>query len=156
MFAVGRECSGSTETTRETLFVDKRRETHPADLGTPSTAGRSPIVIDPDLLASFDALPFVDESFALVVFDPPHVVRGAPLGIVTKKYGTLSRDWQALLRRGFEECFRVLRQDGTLIFKWGETDVPVSQILRLTPHKPLFGQRTKAATHWVVFMKGPA
>lgn len=62
------------------------------------------------------------------------------------------------LRRGFAECFRVLRSEGTLIFKWNETDVPVSHILALTPVKPLFGNRCgkTAKTHWIVFMKPEA
>jgi len=33
------------------LFVDKRRETHPIDIGTPGTIGRPPIVVDPDITA---------------------------------------------------------------------------------------------------------
>jgi SAM-dependent methyltransferase len=43
------------------------------------------------------------------------------------------------LRLGFAECFRVLRPGGTLIFKWNETQVPLKEVLALTPHKPLFG-----------------
>lgn len=44
---------------------------------------------------------------------------------------------------------------GTLIFKWNENDVPVSQILALTPERPLFGNRCgkNAKSHWVVFLK---
>jgi len=36
--------------------------------------------------------------------------------------------------------------------------VPVSQILALTPERPLIGQRCgkTAKTHWLVFMKRPA
>jgi hypothetical protein len=64
-------------------------------------------------------------------------------------------DWREMLRRGFAECFRVLRPEGTLIFKWNEHEVPVSQILALTPERPLVGQRCgkTAKTHWMVFMK---
>lgn len=42
-----------------------------------------------------------------------------------------------------------------LIFKWNETQIPVSQILALTPHRPLVGHKSgKAArTHWVTFIK---
>jgi hypothetical protein len=40
---------------------------------------------------------------------------------------------------GFAECFRVLKKDGVLIFKWNEHDVPLKGVLELTPHKPLFG-----------------
>lgn len=137
------------------LFIDKRRETLPIDIGTPGTIGRSPIVVDPDLLADFSALPFPSDSFSLVVFDPPHIERQQALGVLTKKYGILSGDWRDVLRRGFSECFRVLKPNGTLIFKWAESDHPVAAILELTDEKPLFGHKSakKSRTHWLVFMK---
>lgn len=137
------------------LFIDKRRETHSIDIGTPATVGRNPIVVDPDILADFSALPFPTDSFSLVVFDPPHIERQQALGVFTKKYGILSGDWRDVLRRGFSECFRVLKPSGTLIFKWAESDHPVSAILALTDEKPLFGHKSakKSRTHWLVFMK---
>ena len=42
------------------------------------------------------------------------------------------------------------------IEKYGkETQIPVSQILKLTDHKPLFGnkQPNRTGTHWIVFIK---
>lgn len=138
------------------LFIDKRRETFPIDMGTPGTIGRAPIVIDPDEIADFAALPFPDESFHLVVFDPPHIERKEALGFLTKKYGILTGDWREMLRRGFAECFRVLKPNGTLVFKWTELKRPVSEILELTPEKPLFGHKTNKTTAWCVFMKDPA
>lgn len=137
------------------MFVDKRRETHPIDIGTPGTKGRAPIVVDPDMLADFTELPFDNDSFHLVVFDPPHIERQRALGLLTKKYGILSGDWRDMLRRGFAECFRVLKPNGTLIFKWAESDHPVSKILELTDEKPLFGHKSGkfSKTHWIVFMK---
>ena len=139
------------------LFVDKRRETWPIDIGTPGTIGRSPIVVDPDELADFTALPYPDDAFALVVFDPPHIERTEAKGLLTKKYGHLTGDWRETLRRGFAECFRVLKPQGTLIFKWAESDYPVSEVLALTPEKPLFGHKSgkQSATHWIAFMKAP-
>lgn len=139
------------------LFVDKRRETWPIDIGTPGTKGRSPIVVDPDEIADFTRLPYPDEAFSLVVFDPPHIERTAAKGLLTKKYGHLTGDWRETLRQGFSECFRVLKPHGTLIFKWAESDHPVSEILKLTPEKPLFGHRSgkRSATHWIAFMKAP-
>ncbi len=111
-------------------------------------------MIDPDQIADFRALPFADETFALVVFDPPHTFSGEK-GWMAKKYGRLESTWRDDIRHGFAECFRVLAPAGTLIFKWNEHRVPVSTILKLTPCKPLFGQRcgTTARTHWIVFMK---
>lgn len=137
-----------------TVFIDKRSETH--ELRDRSTNGgvRS-LVIDPDIKADFTDLPFENESFRLVVFDPPHIVRSGKTSWLARKYGKLEGDWKEELRKGFSECFRVLKKEGVLVFKWNETDVPVSQILTLTPERPLFGNRCgKAAkTHWITFMK---
>lgn len=117
--------------------------------------GERQIVVDPDIIADFTNLPFPDESFNLVVFDPPHVARQGNTSWLLKKYGKLIGDWRDMIRHGFEESFRVLKPDGTLIFKWAETQFPVSEILALTPARPLFGQRCgkTAKTHWIVFMK---
>lgn len=132
------------------LFLDKRREV--CDVGD----GRKPVVIDPDVLNDFTSLPFDDDSFSLVVFDPPHTFNGTD-GFMAKKYGTLQGGWRDEIRAGFAECFRVLRPAGTLVFKWNEHRVPVASILALTPEKPLFGHRSgaQAKTHWLVFMKQP-
>lgn len=135
------------------LFVDKRCEVHPIDIGTPGTRGRSPIVVEPDELVDFTSMPFADESFHLVVFDPPHIERKSAKGLFTRKYGYLTGDWRETLRKGFSECFRVLKPHGTLVFKWSESEHTTSEILKLTPYKPLFGHRTGKATHWCVFMK---
>lgn len=136
-----------------TLFVDIRKETHPIDIGTKGTIGRKPIVVDPDIIADFSDLPLPDNSFNLVVFDPPHIERKEMKGIMTRKYGNLKGDWRTMISNGFSECFRVLRPGGTLIFKWSESDHPVSEVLKLTDHKPLFGHRTSKTTHWYTFMK---
>lgn len=121
------------------LFLDKRREV--CDVG----AGRKHVVVDPDVLGNFAALPFDDDSFNLVVFDPPHTFNG-PDGFMGKKYGTLLPGWREEIAAGFAECFRVLKPAGTLVFKWNEHRVPVASILALTPEKPLFGHRSGVAS----------
>lgn len=138
----------------DAVFVDKRCETHV--LTDKSSAGGSrTLIVDPDIQADFTDLPFLDNHFSLVVFDPPHLVRNGKKGWLAKKYGKLEGDWKEDLHQGFAECFRVLKPDGTLIFKWNEHEIPVSQILALTPEKPLFGNRCgkTAKSHWIVFMK---
>lgn len=141
---------------RRTVFMDKRCETHHIDIGTPGTIGRTPVVVNPDVVADFANLPFLDESFQMVVFDPPHIEQlEETSGILTKKYGSLVGDWRSMIRCGFSECFRVLKPGGTLIFKWCEVKIPLRDILALTPEKPLFGHRSgkKSATHWCSFIK---
>ena len=131
------------------LFGDIRSENHTL------CDGRA-FNITPDLNMDFRAMPFPDESFRLVCFDPPHLRHAGRESWLRAKYGILSDDWQDDLRRGFAECFRVLKPEGVLIFKWNEIQIPTRQILELTPHKPLFGHPSgkRADTHWITFMKG--
>ena len=92
----------------------------------------------------------------LVVFDPPHLIKAGEKSWLAKKYGRLNPDtYKDDLRQGFSECFRVLKPNGILVFKWNETDVPVSEILKLAPYVPLFGNKCGKLnkTHWIVFMK---
>lgn len=136
------------------VFVDNRKESYVLP-DVSSAGGSRSLIINPDIQADFTALPFHAESFSLVVFDPPHLIRNGKRGWLAKKYGKLEGDWCEELRKGFTECFRVLRAEGTLIFKWNEHEVPVSQILALTPAQPLFGNRCgkQAKSHWIVFQK---
>lgn len=136
------------------VYVDKRRERHTLTDAS-SKGGSRELVIDPDHQADFTALPFADSTFAMVVFDPPHFERNGSTGWVGLKYGTLKGEWREMLRKGFAECFRVLKPDGALIFKWCEDEIPVSQILALTPERPVIGHRSgkQQNTHWIAFMK---
>jgi len=136
------------------VFVDNRRERHTLpDIS--SKGGSRELVIDPDHVADFTDLPFADNTFALVVFDPPHFERNGSTGWIGLKYGTLKGDWQTMLRSGFAECFRVLRPDGVMIFKWCDDEIPLSRILAMTPERPLFGHKSgkQQKTHWVTFLK---
>lgn len=112
--------------------------------------------VEPDVLCDFKALPFPDESFYLVVFDPPHLKVAGEKGWQAKKYGVLPKDWKEEIKRGFDECFRVLRPFGTLVFKWSSVQIPLSEVLKLTTVPPLFGDRRsgKKDAQWVIFMKG--
>ncbi len=137
------------------IYMDNRNESHTVK-DSSSSGGQREIIIDPDYQGDFTDMPWEDEQFALVVFDPPHLVRNGSTGWLAKKYGKLQRSWENDLTDGFLECFRVLKHHGVLIFKWNEHEIPVSKILALTDQKPLFGNRCgkTAKTHWIVFMKG--
>lgn len=128
------------------VFMDKRKETVMAP---------RPFHICPDIVGDFTAIPFPDSNFSLVVFDPPHIQRKEAKGNLTKQYGCLNGDWREMIRKGFAECFRVLKPLGTLIFKWAETEVPISEVLGLTEARPLFGHKSgkAATTHWIAFIK---
>ena len=109
--------------------------------------------VSPDVIGDFRNMPFENEIFDLVVFDPPHLVRGGDNAWQVIKYGKLNKESIFDdLSKGFSECFRVLKKHGILIFKWNEIQVKVSQILKCCQHKPLFGQKG-GKTHWLVFIK---
>ena len=133
------------------LYVDNRRETWITD----TRPGESPCVVNPDTIADFTSLPFPDGSFSCVVFDPPHFSKVGDTSRTARKYGKLPSDWRDMLRRGFAECFRVLRPDGVLLFKWCEFEIPLTTVLALTDVKPLVGNKRPrtAQTHWIAFLK---
>jgi len=135
------------------LFQDLR------DFDTTLCDGRN-FSVHPDIIGDFTSMSFQDNTFRLVVFDPPHLKytgsKKEAENWQMKKYGWLpAHGWQDILKRGFAECFRVLKHGGFLIFKWNETDVKVSQILELTPYTPILGHKSgkQSKTHWILFMK---
>ena len=133
------------------VFGDVRRESHVL------CDGRG-LEVSPDVVADYRCLPYADDAFKVVVFDPPHLTRVGRNGWMFKKYGGLDiTTWREDLASAFTECFRVLAADGVLIFKWNETQIPVREVLALTPHKPLVGHvrgGRSADTHWITFLKG--
>lgn len=139
------------------LYVDKRYERHVLP-DVSSSGGSRLLVVEPQLQADFTALPFRDATFAMVVFDPPHLLRNGKRGWLAKKYGKLGREWERDLTDGFHECWRVLRPLGTLVFKWNEEEIPVSKILPMAPALPLVGNKSgrTGKTHWLVFLKEAA
>ena len=111
-------------------------------------------IVHPNTLGDFTAMPFPDDSFKMVVFDPPHMVWAGEHSNIKKLFGRLDKDWETELRMGFDECFHVLEDYGTLIFKWNETQLKLKTVLALTNEKPLFGHK-RGKTFWVAFMKFP-
>lgn len=112
--------------------------------------------ISPDYIVDFTKLPFEDNSYYLVVFDPPHLINAGETSWMAKKYGRLGKEnWKQVLHDGFAECLRVLKPNGVLIFKWNETDIPVSKIIETIGVTPLFGHKVgrQNKTHWLCFMK---
>ena len=137
------------------IFLDKRRETFTI---TYHNAGREPfdkeIEIAPDVQWDWAKkdLPFENNQFSLVVFDPPHLLHAGKTSWLARKYGVLDEDWQNQLKRGMDEAMRVLKLYGTVIFKWNDDQIKLSEVLKAIGRKPIFGDK-KAKTHWLVFMK---
>lgn len=130
------------------VFTDKRSEQHTL------CDGRE-LIIEPDMVMDFTDLQFDDEQFHMVVFDPPHLNKIGDNSWMAKKYGKLDETWPLMIKDGFAECFRVLKPNGTLIFKWNETQILTKDILALTDQKPVVGHISgkRANTHWVCFLK---
>ena len=117
--------------------------------------------VDPDVLADTRQLPYKDESFDLVCFDPPHRVNENGMdqltGILLRKYGALRAEtWQADLKASFDELWRVLRPGDTLTFKWADETKAHGEVLDQLDQTPLYGTNTAKgddSTKWWVFHK---
>lgn len=115
------------------------------------------LCVAPDIVADFRNMPFPDKSFRLVVFDPPHLINLGERSWMAKKYGRLDKTtWKEDLRRGFDECLRVLDDDGVLILKWNTKDIPASVLFSALGQEPLFGSLSgkSGKTLWCVYVKG--
>lgn len=140
-------------------FLDKRNGVINTLQNGNKLVTRRTVRIYPDVVADWTAdLPFDNEYFDMVVFDPPHIIRRQErkTGIMELKYGFLYEEsYKQELKKGISELFRVLKDQGVFIFKWCETDRDVSEVLPLFPFRPLFGTRTgqKNNVHWIVFLK---
>jgi len=126
----------------ETIYMDIKRE------------------VKPTIVADFRALPFQNEVFDLVVFDPPQRYYGN--GIFYRKWGNLRSELIIpTLYKASRELFRVLKTGQFLILKWCTVAKELNRILTVFPYKPLFGQRTSgkkyyrdtSQTYWVTFQK---
>ena len=76
----------------------------------------------PDGPADFTALPYADDTFDAVAFDPPYALNGTPsVPSFDQRYGIHTRSrWQDrmdLCQRGIDECARVVRPGGVLLVK---------------------------------------
>ena len=129
-----------------TTFMDIREHYEELDSG-------HVINVAPDVIGDFRNIPFDDNTYDLVVFDPPHLLRAGDNSWLAKKYGRLDvGNWKDDIAKGFSECFRVLKPTGTLVFKWNEEQIKLKEVLATTDMEPLFGNK-RAKTHWLVFIK---
>lgn len=137
------------------IYTDKRAEELKDVWKSGNGQSERPCVIAPDVRCDFTDLPFEDNSFALVVFDPPHLRQVGENAWIAKKYGRLDDNWPEMLHAGFEECMRVLKPDGVLIFKWSEAQIPAVEVWKAIGQRPLFGHHSgkKSQTFWGCFMK---
>ena len=130
----------------DVIYADNR------EVETTLCDGRQ-LLIKPDVDMDFRNMPYPDNSFKIVVFDPPHLIHAGTISWLSQKYGILPEDWEPYLKAGFDECIRVLEPDGVLIFKWNEDQILFPKVLKVFGKKPLLGDK-RGKTRWVIFMKG--
>lgn len=131
---------------KDVVFMDKRKEYEELSTG-------HVINVNPDVVGDFRDMPFEDETFYHVVFDPPHLLHAGENSWLAKKYGKLDKtSWPEDLKKGFDECMRVLKPGGTLVFKWNEDQIKLRTLLDLFDYPALYGNK-RAKTHWVTFLK---
>jgi len=130
------------------VFCDIRSESHTL------CDGRA-LVIAPDVIADFTNLPFPDESFYLVSFDPPHFKSLGVNSWMAKKYGRLLPSWETDIKGGFDEAMRVLKKNGTLVLKWNVSEISMKELLNVLQIAPEFGHTTgrQSKTIWLTFFK---
>lgn len=80
---------------------------------------------------------FGDETFDLVIFDPPHMIRAGKTSWLNIKYGKLHEE------------------NGVLIFKWNETQLKFGEVIKHSPYRPMLGDQ-RGQTRWTVFVKNTA
>ncbi len=134
-----------------TIYIDNRRE--------PLGHGRKE-KINPDYIMDFRKMKFKSNSFKLVVFEPPHLKTLGRTSYFRSKFGCLDKEtWEDDLKKGFDECWRVLEDYGVLIFKWSNNEIKFREVLKLAPTEPLFfntsNNKATSTTKWFCFMKIP-
>ena len=127
------------------LYMDRRIEKKGQ---TTSKNGIWPIELqkgwncDPDMIGDYRNLPFDDETFYHIVWDPPHLIRNTS-GIISMKYGHLGEEWSKDLAEAFNELWRVLRLWGTMVLKWNSIDIGLKEVTSKFPIEPQYGTRSK-------------
>lgn len=132
----------------DAVYMDIRKETDTL------CDGRT-LEVNPDVVGDFRKMPFENDSFNVVLFDPPHLVKLGNTSWLAKKYGRLFPTWEDDIKQGFDECMRVLKPNGVLIFKWNEQQIQTDRIIEIVGQKPLFGHTSGKGKHtiWMTFIK---
>ena len=147
----GGRCFWNNKQHPNTIYIDKRKLIGKRD------DGRT-LNINPDMIMDFRKMNFPNKSFKLIVFDPPHLIGKDDGCRMLQSYGALNKEtWKKDIKKGFDECWRVLEDYGILIFKWNDSSKKRAELLRIIGKEPLFGHPngSKIPTHWFCFMKIP-
>lgn len=88
------------------VYVDKREMERQAIWTSKDGTDSRTYEVKPDIVADFTNLPFEENSFYHVVFDPPHLTRAGESSWIAKKYGFLGPNWRELLGGGISGMYK--------------------------------------------------
>jgi len=111
-------------------------------------------MVHPNIIGDFTNMNFPDKSYKLVIWDPPHLVWAGKSSNLYKIFGKME-DWRHDLKKGFDECMRVLDDYGVLIFKWSDVHIKVKSVIQAIGQVPLVGHKTSRHCIWMVYIKLP-
>lgn len=78
---------------KDAVYIDNRTE------DTTLCDGRR-LIVRPDIEADFRNMPYSDETFYLVIFDSPHLIRAGEKSYLKIKYGKLNTEWREDIKKG--------------------------------------------------------
>ena len=90
----------------------------------------------------------------VIYLDPPHCLQTT--GIMNEKYTHLPKNWVEAISNMWWNVNKLAKESTTTILKWNANEIPLKSILDLAKQnriEPLFGDRTKTKTYWVVLRK---
>ncbi len=114
----------------------------------------------PDVVADNAALPFRDNLFSLLVYDPPH--RGFTADSnMGRRYGSASlEEVRENIRAAAKEAHRVAMPGAHLAMKWNDIDISINIVLGMmfTYWRALFGhsmsgEKANSVTRWVLLRR---
>ena len=132
-----------------TIFMDKNKES----------------VRPPDIIAVWSKMPFRDNVFETVFFDPPHKLgrttgRGIWATPSNKGYYGIDISKTKFRTETYHGTREFLRVANRLCLKWNDIELPIDRVLTLLPkawkkvsHLIIDKElKTKTLTHWVTFI----
>jgi len=120
----------------------------------------------PDVVGVWEFLPFRDDVFECVIFDPPHkhgrtTGRGLWATPTSSSYYGIDIPRIKFLSGVYRGTREFLRVSKRLCFKWNDIEMSVSRVLSLFPKewKEVYrrvidkGLKTKTLTFWITFVR---
>jgi hypothetical protein len=120
----------------------------------------------PDVVAVWEKLPFRDNIFETIIFDPPHKLgrttgRGMWATPTNPSYYGIDiskRDFRTGVYHGTREFLRVAKR---LCFKWNDIELTLERVLSLFPkdwkevHRKVIrkGLKTRTLSYWITFVQ---